>query len=417
MMTGKGVKSKFTTLATRNLQDVQIQHLKERFELAEKSVLAETAVKITNQALDNYEQRTETIRLKPGEMVVEVQGEKLILSLANPQWLNRLGELSLKEVKRHHEHDQFQLLKTLDPQATYGDLWRITGTSQVRKRAPKEYDFLPEEPLDSSTVELLPRRLADLADPPKEVLTEATGLLVNDYGLKPGQAEAMVKVIVSLRAWICPEVNELNPGQAVWLAYSTRRTKRGGPRLLVPLILTLVTPNETELTINHRGEYKTFKMAQIERITTEAWRQDGVLTNTEVEWLLGLTSTTIRQLLEAYQEQFGMILPTAGTILDMGRTLTHKKIVVEMSLSGLTTNEISKRIYHTPEAVDNYLRTFDRLLILKYYEMPLSAVVRVMGCGQKLIEEHLALAEKHFPDVEALVKYLKSRGIALEDAG
>lgn len=49
-----------------------------------------------------------------------------------------------------------------------------------------------------------------------------------------------------------------------------------------------------------------------------------------------------------------MILPTAGTVLDMGRTLTHKKIV-EMSLQGLTTQEIARLIYHTPVAMDNYL--------------------------------------------------------------
>ncbi|MGI9953304.1 DUF1670 domain-containing protein [Moorellaceae bacterium AZ2] len=48
-----------------------------------------------------------------------------------------------------------------------------------------------------------------------------------------------------------------------------------------------------------------------------------------------------------------------------GRTLTHKALVVEMALEGLTTQEIARRIYHTPEAVDNYLRLFDRVLLLR----------------------------------------------------
>ena len=43
-----------------------------------------------------------------------------------------------------------------------------------------------------------------------------------------------------------------------------------------------------------------------------------------------------------------MIMPTAGTILDMGRTLTHKKNVVEMSLSGLTTQRRSNGRYTIP---------------------------------------------------------------------
>jgi len=37
---------------------------------------------------------------------------------------------------------------------------------------------------------------------------------------------------------------------------------------------------------------------------------------------------------DLYQEKFWLILPTAGMILDMGRTLDHKKIIVKMALSG-----------------------------------------------------------------------------------
>jgi len=121
------------------------------------------------------------------------------------------------------------------------------------------------------------------------------------------------------------------------------------------------------------SDLKRLKLRQIERITAQAWHQDGVLTTLDREWLLGISPGTIRQLLEAYHERFGIILPTAGTVLDMGRTLTHKAVVVEMALDGLTTQEIARRIYHTPEAVDNYLRLFDRVLLLKYYRVPVSA--------------------------------------------
>ncbi|MBC7084367.1 MAG: DUF1670 domain-containing protein [Firmicutes bacterium] len=116
-----------------------------------------------------------------------------------------------------------------------------------------------------------------------------------------------------------------------------KKTRRPDPKLFVPVILTLVEPGESKATYSHPGEARRVRMRQIERITAEAWRQDGVLTSSDIEWLTGSNGSTIRRLLEAYQERFGVILPTAGTILDIGRTLTHKNIVVEMSLSGLTT--------------------------------------------------------------------------------
>lgn len=69
----------------------------------------------------------------------------------------------------------------------------------------------------------------------------------------------------------------------------------------------------------------------------------------------------------------------------------------------------------TPEAVDNYLRLFDRVLLLRYYRVPTSAMMRITGHSQSLLEEHLALVEKHFPDdEEPLVSYTGKRGIKLE---
>lgn len=49
-----------------------------------------------------------------------------------------------------------------------------------------------------------------------------------------------------------------------------------------------------------------------------------------------------------------------------------------MALSGLTSVEIVRRVYHAPKAVDSYLRTFDRVMMLRYYRVPFSAMVQIM---------------------------------------
>lgn len=115
-------------------------------------------------------------------------------------------------------------------------------------------------------------------------------------------------------------------------------------------------------------------------------------------------------------ERFGVLLPTTGTVLDMGRTLTPKALVVAMVMEGMTAQEIARRIYHTPEAVDNYLRLFDRVLLLRYYHVPTSVTMRITGHCAGLLEEHLALMQKHFPDEDSLVSYITNRGIKLERA-
>ena len=68
-----------------------------------------------------------------------------------------------------------------------------------------------------------------------------------------------------------------------------------------------------------------------------------------------------------------------------------------------------------PEAVDSYLRLFDRVLILRYFGVPAQVMGRVTGHSNALIKEHLALAEKHFSDPDALKAYLTNRGVKLDE--
>lgn len=337
---------------------------------------------LVNEALNEHERERGITRVRPGELVVEHRGKKLVLPLLETGYFKR-GMAPL-EARRHHEHDQYSRLRGSDPEATHGDLWRMLGREeQKRKRAPKGYDFLPPEPLAGERP-VLPRNPADASRVPGAVMKAVSDVLVNEYGCKAGQAEAMVESIAGIRAWCCPLLGELEPGQVVWLCRGIRKSRRQDPLLPVPVVLTLIAPGE-DADFGHRGELKAAKVKQIERITTQAWRQDGVLTGFELEWLTGLTQTTIRKLLEGYQERFGIILSTAGTMLDMGRTLTHNRIVIEMALSGMTTKEIARRIYHTEEAVDAYLKTLDKLLILWHFKLPPSAMARVLGHGPTLI--------------------------------
>ncbi len=136
----------------------------------------------------------------------------------------------------------------------------------------------------------------------------------------------------------------------------------------------------------------------------------------DLEWLLGVNGTLVRQLLELYRERFGVLLPTVGTVWDVGSKLTHKAIVVEMALQGLSTQQITGRLYRTLEAVDQCLRTFDRVLMLKYYRVPSKVMCRVTGHSSRVIEEHLALAQKHFATDEELTGCLANRGVELEVA-
>ncbi len=284
----------------------------------------------------------------------------------------------------------------------------------VKKRAKGDFDYLPEKPLDIDTLNIQHMPNAGEAIS-KATLNKAVNVLVDQYGCRPSQAESMVSVAAEAYVGCCPRIDELRPGQLVWLGYSTQRKRRDNIGLFKPVVLTLQAPSDSRITLEHRGHLRQLKTLQMERLTAEAWIQDAVLTLLDLEWLLNIPPSMVRKAIDDYHEKFGVILPTAGTVLDMGRTLTHKRFVIELALAGSTTKEIAHRVHHTEEAVDNYIRAFIRVLLLRYYGLPLAAMIRVTGHSRSLLEEHLALAQKHFPTAEALAEYLNKQGVSKEE--
>lgn len=412
----KGAVNRYATLLVRDVPSCQIAHLKHRFELAPASLLAEKVCALTNEAIAAWEKDQGITRVRPGEVVFTFAGQPVKLPLLPPAALEHLAHgVSVRAVRREIENEAFLALKTAKPHASFEDLWRLLDQGElVSRRRGQEEDFLPEAPLDVQTLAVKHRRFTALEAFPRAALAPAIQALEKEWNVRPGQAEAMVTLASQLYAWCSPRVEELSFGQVVWLARGTRKSRHTDPRLFSPVVLTLLTPEEAEFPCQSRTAFKALKVRQLERITAEAWQQDAVLTTLDLEWLLSLQPGLIRELLEAYHERFGVLLPTAGTVLDMGRTLTHKAIVVEMALSGLTTQEIARRIYHTPEAVDSYLRLFERVLLLTYYQVPEAAMPRITGHSPGLLEEHLNLVRKHFPSREAIAAYLNQHGVKVQ---
>ncbi|NPV30737.1 MAG: DUF1670 domain-containing protein [Firmicutes bacterium] len=416
MKAKKSSNQRYNTLLARDVLQVQTAHLKKSFELAESSMVAEKVASFTNEAIRHWEEGQEMRRLNPGELLLEHDGERFVLPLLDQRVIQKIkNDVSVKAVKRELEMLQYERLREVNPDASLEDLWELTNQTDLTLRRGKKETPVPEKPLAAHEIKPLIRTM-EHEEIPLEVLKPTIDLLVEQWGLRPGQAEGMAMLAGKLYTWCCPREKELQPGQLVWLAHGTKKSRRADPRLFSPVVLTLLTAKEQEISLASRTDLKKLKLSQIERITAEAWRQDGVLTTVDLEWILGIPPTLIRELLEDYQEHFGIILPTAGTVLDMGRTLTHKALVVEMALDGMTTHEIARRIYHTPEAVDNYLRLFDRVLLLCYYQVPIPAMPRITGHSKGLLEEHLALVEKHFPNQESMEAYLGNRGVKLEQS-
>jgi len=95
------------------------------------------------------------------------------------------------------------------------------------------------------------------------------------------------------------------------------------------------------------------------RLFRQSYEQKGVLSNADVGSIMRLSPATVSGNIREYEKQTGQIVPRRGTIHDMGRNLTHKRIICQKHfLEGKSVEQTARETYHSPQAVFRYTNDF-----------------------------------------------------------
>lgn len=130
---------------------------------------------------------------------------------------------------------------------------------------------------------------------------------------------------------------------------------------------------------------------KILRLSEEILDQGGVATQEDLARLLGTSVRTIKRDI-AYLRQQGLRVETRGVYSDIGPSVSHKVVIVEMFLSGFVYTEICRRTRHSAKAVKRYVQTFGRVVAL--YERGIkheAEIARYGGISARLAAEYLEL--------------------------
>lgn len=96
-------------------------------------------------------------------------------------------------------------------------------------------------------------------------------------------------------------------------------------RRQTPVILTLWTAEELArprpLSVPEQLDELKRRLV---RVCFEAYRQDGLLSLMDLQWLFQVSTARISELLRSVQREHNIGIPTPGTVLDAGRSMTHK---------------------------------------------------------------------------------------------
>jgi Protein of unknown function (DUF1670). len=91
-----------------------------------------------------------------------------------------------------------------------------------------------------------------------------------------------------------------------------------------------------------------------------------------------------------YMERTNEVLPTRGIIHDIGRAMTHKKIILELYKKGYQTPDIARMTNHTEKACDRYIKAYKKVEMLSK-TMNSKEIAQILGMGKSLVEEYIRI--------------------------
>lgn len=186
----------------------------------------------------------------------------------------------------------------------------------------------------------------------------------------------------------------LKPGQMVYHAVPLDEYPQKGKTMaqtrLVPVVLDIVTDSDLEAlraqTTNHE-----LKLQKVERWTTQAYDQGGLLSQLDLAVLLACAPPTASTYVQEYHALYGRPLPTRGNIQQIGGGQTHKREIVALHLQGYLVPAICQRTNHSKEAVERYIRDFEsvRLLATKFDDV--DVISRLVRLSVRVVQQYLDL--------------------------
>jgi hypothetical protein len=230
----------------------------------------------------------------------------------------------------------------------------------------------------------------------KSLKTVLTAKFANEYAFLGGSKVAAViaeDVLGVVDAHLLPH-SAVAKGQVPWLAVGLDASAGYGKTIedapLVPVVLTLVA--DEDIRAREKGEdLREIKKRVVERILKETYTQGGVLSATDVALLLSICHNTAAAYIREIEKEKNILLPTRGSVHDLGPKTTHKAQIVRMvKLKKMPPPEVARATSHSLPDVDRYLNDFERVEKL-VGRLPKDDIPFVTKMSPSLVDEYVAL--------------------------
>ena len=186
------------------------------------------------------------------------------------------------------------------------------------------------------------------------------------------------------------EPNMLEVGQMQWIGvdHTDRPSYGKGVRTtrFKPVVLTPICREDLHLMGNGYS-HREVREKKIVRLFNEANKQGALLTNADVAMILGVSAGTVSKQAREYMERKNVVLPTRWIVHDIGRAVTHKRIIVRLYMEGRLVPEIARMTNHSEEAVNRYIKAFNKVRMLKD-RLGIDEIIRTLEMSNYLVKEY-----------------------------
>lgn len=224
-------------------------------------------------------------------------------------------------------------------------------------------------------------------------------LIEKDYSMISGEKvkELFASDILRLIERRQDYVMKIDSGQVLWLGVKKEEKQNYGKNasntLIVPVTLTLLAPSDIDM-LSSGFTTREVRERRMVRLFKEGYEQGGVLSNNDIALLLNLSPSTVSKQVREYMERTKEVVPTRGTIHDLGRAITHKRIIIRLYLEGHLTPEIARMTKHSEEACDRYIRAFNKVRMLADRKMSAEEIAITLEMSSFLVREYLDIYDE-----------------------
>jgi len=208
----------------------------------------------------------------------------------------------------------------------------------------------------------------------------------------PFESKAILNCVYEVYQPFFDNAASMKPGQILFevVAIENSAKEKLSDCQMKTVILTLDAGGDDLSVREHEGVIG-LRRHRLQRIATEAFQQGGLLTVEDIaNRLLNCGERTLTRDIKALKDK-GIHLPLRSTIKDMGRTISHREMIVKHWLLGMEFSEIARKTNHSIEAIANYVEKFKRVIALAKDNHEIKTIAFLVKISVSLAQQYYDL--------------------------